>query len=129
MYHFKRHFTLDEARHYLARLKYEIGELIRIKHQLEEVGFNIHTRKYRPGFNPDTLTEFPDQYIQMMDNIRLLEQEGIIVKGIEEGLADFPALRENGEEVFLCWKYGEEDIEYWHSLQGGFRGRQPLNTF
>ena len=129
MYQYKKHFTLDEARGYLPRLKYDISEIIRLKLQLDKIGFNIYTRKYRPGFNPDTLNEFPDDFIQVVDIIQALNDEGIILKGIEEGLIDFPALRKNREEVFFCWKEGEEDINYWHSLTAGYRGRRPIEEF
>ena len=129
MYQYNKHFTLDEARSYLPTLKYQMGELIKIKTHLDQTGFNIFTRKYRPGFNPDTLREFPDEFLQIMDGIRSLQEDGVIVKGIGEGLADFPAIRETGEEVFLCWKDGEDDINFWHSLDGGFRGRRPLEDF
>ena len=129
MYLYKKHFTLAEARYYLPTLKYRMGELIKIKTNLDQTGFNIFTRKYRPGFNPDTLTEFPDEFLQIMDGIQSLQEDGVIVKGVGEGLADFPAIRENGEEVFLCWKDGEDDINFWHSLEGGFRGRRPLEEF
>lgn len=54
-----------------------------------------------------------------------LEELGVEFKGIELGLVDFPALRD-GEIVYLCWKYGEDRIENWHSLEAGYAGRQPL---
>lgn len=129
MYQYKKHFSINEARLYLPRLKFQMSELIRIKKDLDNVGFNVYTRKYRPGFNPDTLTEFPDEFLHFMEGIQSVQEDGVIVKGVDEGLADFPALRENGDEVFLCWKVGEDDIEHWHSLDGGFRGRRPLADF
>jgi len=129
MYQYKKHFTLDEARAHLPRLKYEMSEILDLKSKLDAVGFNIYTRKYRPGFNPDTLNEFPDNFLQMLELLQALNDNGIIVKGIEEGLVDFPALRKNGEEVFLCWKEGEEDIDFWHSLNAGYRGRRPIKEF
>ena len=129
MYQFKKHFTLDEARTHLPRLKFEITEVIELKSKLDAIGFNIYTRKYRPGFNPDTLNEFPEDFLQMLDILQSLNDDGIIIKGVEEGLVDFPALRKNGEEVFLCWKEGEEDITYWHSLTAGYRGRRPIRRF
>ena len=78
------------------------------------------------GYNPDTLTEFPNEYDQFSELIQTFVDEGIFVKGFEEGLVDFPAVRKNGEEVFLCWKDGEDDISFWHTLNGGFRGRRPV---
>ncbi len=50
---------------------------------------------------------------------------GAEVKDADEGLIDFPALRRE-EEVLLCWRLGEDEIEYWHSVEGGFAGRRPL---
>jgi hypothetical protein len=129
MYQYKKHFTLVEAQTFLARLAYELTELSRLKSELDKIGFNMYTRKYRPGFNPDTLNEFPDAFIQAIEIIQALGDEGIMLKGIEQGLVDFPAIRDNGEEVFLCWKIGEEEILFWHSLNSGFRGRQPIDTF
>lgn len=129
MYQYKKHFTLEEARTHLPRLKYDMTEILGLKLKLDEVGFSIYTRKYRPGFNPDTLNEFPEDFIQMLDILQALSEDGIIVKGVEEGLVDFPALRKNGEEVFLCWKEGEGDIDYWHSLSAGYKGRRPIMDF
>jgi hypothetical protein len=55
-----------------------------------------------------------------------LERLGVIVKDADRGLVDFPALRESGEEVLLCWQVGEDEIAYWHGLEEGFAGRKPL---
>lgn len=54
-----------------------------------------------------------------------LEEIGVVVKDLDAGLVDFPALRD-GEEVFLCWQLGERDVAWWHGLDEGFRGRKPL---
>lgn len=50
---------------------------------------------------------------------------GIILRDVQRGLVDFPAMRED-REVYLCWLYGETRIEYWHEVDTGFDGRQPL---
>ncbi len=55
-----------------------------------------------------------------------LEQVGCLFRGFEEGLIDFPALRE-GREVFLCWRHGEAEVSHWHEVDAGFPGRQPLD--
>ncbi len=47
------------------------------------------------------------------------------VKDFDRGLIDFPAIRE-GREVLLCWELKERDIEYWHDLETGYTGREPL---
>lgn len=53
-------------------------------------------------------------------------ETGCLVKDLDEGLVDFPSLLK-GEEVYLCWKLGEERIEYWHGIDEGFAGRKPLD--
>jgi hypothetical protein len=50
---------------------------------------------------------------------------GVEVKSIDQGLVDFPHIRD-GRLVYLCWQSGEGDIAYWHDLDAGFAGRQPL---
>lgn len=52
---------------------------------------------------------------------------GVTVKDVDEGLVDFLG-RRNGREIYLCWKYGEDDIDYWHDLTAGFAGRQPIDA-
>jgi hypothetical protein len=54
-----------------------------------------------------------------------IQDKGVIVKNLDEGLVDFPHWRDN-HEVFLCWKRGEKSVGHWHELDAGFRGRQPL---
>lgn len=55
-----------------------------------------------------------------------IEEMGVQVKDLEVGLIDFPTLF-RGEEVLLCWRFGEERIEHWHGLTEGFRGRRPID--
>jgi hypothetical protein len=57
--------------------------------------------------------------------VEQLEQLGVLVKDLDRGLVDFPALR-GDEEVLLCWQVGEPEIAYWHGLEEGFAGRKPL---
>jgi hypothetical protein len=54
-----------------------------------------------------------------------LERLGVLVKDLDRGLVDFPALHE-GEEVLLCWQVGEVEVAYWHTLDEGYAGRKPL---
>ena len=53
---------------------------------------------------------------------------GAQIKDINIGLLDFSAHRE-GREVYLCWKYGEGEIAFWHEVDAGFAGRQAIGTF
>lgn len=55
-----------------------------------------------------------------------LEQVGCHFKGFEDGLVDFPSLRD-GRVVYLCWQHGEAGVTYWHEMDDGFSGRRPLD--
>ena len=54
-----------------------------------------------------------------------LQRLGLLVKDLDRGLVDFPALH-NGREVLLCWQVGEDEVAYWHGVDEGFAGRKPL---
>ena len=54
-----------------------------------------------------------------------IDELGIFVRDPEVGLIDFPAERD-GEEIFLCWRLGEDAVAWWHPTDSGFAGRQPL---
>jgi hypothetical protein len=57
--------------------------------------------------------------------VHSIQELGAVVKDMNTGLIDFPALRE-GREVYLCWRFGEAEILYWHETDAGFSGRQAL---
>ncbi|MDH3341193.1 MAG: DUF2203 domain-containing protein [Nitrosopumilus sp.] len=59
--------------------------------------------------------------------VEILENTGVSVKSIEQGLLDFPSKRFD-EEVWLCWKYGETEIKFWHEKDSGFMGRKPIEV-
>ncbi len=68
-----------------------------------------------------------DQFAnQLQQALAQIHETGCVVKDLDEGLVDFPSLRE-GQEVYLCWKLGEERIQYWHGIHEGFAGRKPLS--
>lgn len=57
--------------------------------------------------------------------IARLDELGVQVKDADTGLLDFPSER-RGEPVLLCWRLGEDEVGYWHGLDDGYAGRQPL---
>ena len=60
-------------------------------------------------------------------SIEDLESTGVVLKGLDEGLLDFPAKRFD-EEIWLCWKEGETEIKFWHEKDTGFIGRKPISV-
>ena len=68
-------------------------------------------------------TKVTDFYQSIED----LESIGVVLKGLEQGLLDFPAKRFD-EEIWLCWKEGETEIKFWHEKNSGFMGRKPISV-
>ena len=61
------------------------------------------------------------------DTLAELDEIGVQVKDLEKGLLDFPSVMD-GKTVLLCWKLGEKEIGFWHSVEDGFAGRKPLDA-
>jgi hypothetical protein len=64
--------------------------------------------------------------IEIARCVNEIHGRGVIVKDVDEGLVDFPALR-HGEEILLCWRLGEDEVAHWHGLEEGFAGRKQLD--
>ena len=60
-------------------------------------------------------------------SIEELEKTGVVLKGLEEGLLDFPS-KKFDDEIWLCWKEGETEIKFWHEKDVGFKGRKPISV-
>jgi hypothetical protein len=123
---FSKHYTLDEARALLPRIRQWLSELelcqLRLQSLDERVGALLKN-------GDDAGGEPVNQLIKTLAECQLILQEfrrrQIQVKDLRRGLLDFPALRE-GREVFLCWEKDEDDIEFWHDLETGYGGRERL---
>jgi len=62
----------------------------------------------------------------LMYLLHQIKDLGVIVKDVDKGLCDFPYMRD-GKMVYLCWHLGEEEIGFWHDIEAGFAGREPLD--
>ena len=75
------------------------------------------------------IKDLTKQQLQLLEQfqsaLKQLEELGCWLKDLNTGLVDFYGLRD-GELIFLCWKLGEDRIRFWHTLEDGFAGRQPL---
>ena len=127
--HYEKHFDLKEARNLIPMLKKKLIVMRNLALILKSNRFDIYKGKYSMGFHPETYNEFPGAFIKLQDLVDEIHFKGIEIKGIESGLVDFPAIRENGEEVYLCWKMDEKDIEFWHGINDGFLGRHHIDEF
>ena len=122
----QKHFTLDQARRVLIGVISLAEELVSLKRTLDERGYDIYRHQYFGGSGPNGERFFPPELVRLVEIAKNLDQQGILIKGLDDGLIDFPFIRSNGEEVYLCWKMGENDIRYWHRIPDGFAGRRPI---
>ena len=125
-----RHFTLQEAKETLTTVRPMIEEMMAIAgiiraHQPEI--WSVVEKSAGDGGNPALSKIVPD-FDRLDALLHRIEDMGIEVKDMTIGFVDFPALRD-GSEVYLCWKYGEDDIQFWHEIEAGFAGRQPIEDF
>jgi len=81
--------------------------------------FSIDDLAHSPGPRYVTALE------NMHENLGNIQEMGVIVKDLELGLCDFPYLLD-GRIVYLCWKLGEDKIEWWHEITTGFSERQAI---
>jgi len=66
-----------------------------------------------------------NEFIAIEELLKEIRSHGCIIKDVNAGLVDFLSLRD-GREVYLCWKYGEPEVDHYHELHTGFLGRQPI---
>ena len=121
-----KHFTLEEARELLEDIRDKVSELTRLKLEVDKLGYNLFRHQIFGGPGPNGERTHPTEKL-LLTILEELQAAGIIVKGIDSGLIDFPAIRENGEEVYLCWMLGERTIDYWHRISDGYAGRNPIS--
>ena len=123
---FTIHFTLDQAQALLSELRPKLEEIVRLKRILDQKGYDVHKHRYFGGMGPNGQKVFPTEMEDLVELVSEINQIGVQIKDLDAGLIDFPHVRVNGEEVFLCFRLPESSIGYWHTLDGGFAGRKPI---
>ncbi len=123
----KRLFTLQEANALIPELRALLSRVRAERERMLEMRPEL--KKAQEGCGRDWGTPRGAEYIQIIDAFQQamkdIEDLGVLVKDLDIGLCDFPHKRE-GRVVYLCWKLDEEGISWWHDLEAGFAGRQPL---
>ena len=129
-------FTLDEAQSLLPVLESLLKRAIEGKQAAEEVEAalsELARRIYISGgmrVNVGSVAKQRtalDEHLQRArESMAEIDSIGVQVKDIDAGLLDFPC-RLDDQVVLLCWRMGEPSIEHWHTVEGGFQGRQPLD--
>ena len=131
-----RYFTPDEANALLPEVRETAETLVGHRRALVEANAKrAHLASQIAGNGGDFDPQEPRELEEVLQReaeavghaIERLESLGVLVKDADRGLVDFPALRENGEEVLLCWQVGEDEVAHWHGLEEGFAGRKLID--
>jgi hypothetical protein len=129
-----RYFTPAEANDLLATVRPLVERMVAHRRALA-VATVRHARiatkiagnggGVRPHEVDELQATIDDEAAEIVRCVAELQELGLLVKDLDEGLVDFPALHD-GEEVLLCWHLGEDEVAFWHTLEDGFAGRKPL---
>lgn len=130
----RRYFTAEEANELLPTVRPIVEQMVAHRRTLA-VATVRHARiaakiagnggGVRPHEVDELQAAIEAEAAKIVACVEQLQELGVLVKDLDEGLVDFPALKD-GEEVLLCWRLGEEEVAYWHTLEDGFAGRKPL---
>jgi len=129
-------FTLDEAQSMLPLVESLLKRAIESKRAAEEIEAELSELSHRihlAGGMSVNIGQVAGQRSAMEQHIQRaretvaeIDEIGVQVKDLDSGLLDFPCRMED-EIVLLCWKSGEPSIEHWHTMEAGFKGRQPID--
>jgi hypothetical protein len=123
---YERHFTRAEANALLPQLTELLDQLREAKDELTDTEAHEALSDAAPANGGgDEGRQVGVAFLEVRRLLETIEQAGIVLRDIDRGLVDFPAVLEE-REVYLCWELGEAEVAYWHELDGGYGGRQPL---
>jgi hypothetical protein len=128
-----RTFTPDEANSALEQVRPLAERMVELRAQLGELDDEqrevvriVAGNGSGEGVGDARTPEFAQLARELQDVVDELTSIGIELKDADTGLLDFPAVRE-GEDVLLCWRVGEDTVEWWHAPEDGYAGRRPID--
>jgi hypothetical protein len=123
-----RYFTVVEANSLLSELKPLVGELLERRARASRTGQEIKELlgDLSSNIGGRPASELALEFVEIERLIRQIQAYGCVIKSLEAGLVDFLSER-NGRDVFLCWRYGEPTVAYYHELHTGYQSRLPLD--
>lgn len=126
----KKYFTVETAQQQLPKIKTSLLRLRNLKKAIDAItSVRIDPREIEYEEFIETNTKLSKEFhklsYEFYKELEKLEKIGCMLKDLEQGLVDF-YYRHEEEDVFLCWKLGEDKIMAWHETDAGFTGRQPI---
>ena len=124
------YFTLQEANNALTIIRPLMDEIQAIRQEILARQPEVWPVVERSAGNggSQAASQMVREFERLDALVHQVQATGALFKDINLGLLDFSALKD-GREVYLCWKYGEEDIAFWHEIEAGYAGRQPIASF
>jgi hypothetical protein len=123
----ERHFTLAEANALLPRLTELLSRLREAKDELtDEEAHEALSEAAPTNGGGEEGKRVGVAFLEVRRLLGTIEEAGLVLRDIDRGLVDFPALLED-REIYLCWELGEDEVAYWHDLDAGYGGREPLD--
>jgi hypothetical protein len=124
---FSKLFTVEEANALLPRLRALLDDVARHRDALREYAPHMEPilRSSRANGGGRAGSEYGVEAYKLYLAVERIRGLGVILKDLDMGLLDFPHERE-GRVVFLCWHPPEERVAFWHEIEAGYAGRQPL---
>jgi hypothetical protein len=124
-----RYYTLEEARRTLPRIQQLMEEVQRARKEIIRLRPEVWPALKKAASNGGnhTASELAHEFGRLERSVKGITDLGIYIKDLDSGIIDFLGMRD-GREVFLCWRLGEDDIRFWHDLNTGFAGRQPIDS-
>ncbi|MGL4650740.1 MAG: DUF2203 domain-containing protein [Caldilineaceae bacterium] len=121
-------YTLAEARAALPQVKTLMEQAQRARTALLQARPDLWPvlKKAATNGGSKEASHALEHYRALEAGIKGIQALGVVVKDVDQGLVDFIGTRD-GREIYLCWKYGEDEIAHWHDLNAGFAGRRPLD--
>jgi hypothetical protein len=122
-----RYFTVEEANALLPELEPLVGRLLELRASISLKGREVKgilPGKQHNGGSAEA-SRLAAEFAEIEALIEQIRSTGCVIKSLEAGLLDFLCERD-GRDVYLCWRYGEPSIQYYHELHTGFQGRRPL---
>jgi hypothetical protein len=124
---FGRHFTREEANSMLPQVEGALRALREARDKLTDEEAHEALGEAAPGNGGgEHGRTVGEGFLEVRRLLGGLQEAGIVVRDVDRGLIDFPAMRD-GREVYLCWEIGEDSVDWWHDLEDGFGGRAPLD--
>ena len=126
----KSYFSVNDANEILPTVIKKFNHAKKMKDQVMKMEHQLSSGITQTTSLEEYATikrELNSTVTKFYQSIEDLENTGVFLKGLDEGLLDFPAKRFD-EEIWLCWKEGETEIKFWHEKDIGFMGRKPISV-